>query len=485
MAFTFPLRAGTAEQCRTLTDFLRGARFTEPELLEAFAIDSLNELLIAGPADRARLRRRLEQGGVQMLLTKLFLGGFAVRWQDAAGLIPPVIFDILKDFGLHDSGGRCPVLFYPALGFYVASDRPASSDGYGYAGSDFVMSAIEHLSRTYVTSIGQGACARFLELGAGAGLGALHATRFGEEVWATDITPRSIACMEFNRALNGVSERKMHIRCGDMYEPVAGMTFDRIACNPPFEPPLRRDLIYSVGGGDGEKLIERVLREGWPYLNTGGRIYCQVLGTDRVHESFYARLCRWVEEAGAGVAYFERTHLSTDSYAAGQMMNRRAGRAELAEWDRFYGGLGATQVTTGQVIVERGASFRIVEAIGERVHAEDMERRIEWDVARREDGWQQRVADGWWAVEEGCSVQVMRAMQGGSLTPVEHVLVCRAPFDVRRTVPAAVVEILAQAGTGAHGGSIVDAVKVPQSEEVLDAMALCIGLGALRKSEAA
>jgi len=484
MASSFPLRAGTAEQCRMLTEFLSGARFTEPELMEAFGVESLNELLIAGPDERARLRRRIEQGGVQMLLAKLFLGGFQVRWQEAAGLIPAAIFEVLKAMGLYDDGGRCPVLFYPALGFFIASDRPVSSDGYGYGEPDFVMSALEHLSRTYVTSIGQGECGRFLEVGAGAGLGALCATRFAEEVWATDVTARSIACMEFNRALNGVSEEKMHIRCGDMYQPVTGMTFDRIACNPPFEPPLWRNVIYSVGGGDGEKLIERALREGVPMLNPGGRIYCQVLGTNRAHESFFARMCRWVEGTPVGVAYFERTRLSTDSYAAGQMMNRRADAAMLAEWDQFYGRLQATHFSTGHLIVERDAEFRFAQAIGEEAGPADMERRIEWDAAARKGGWEAGILDGRWGVGETCSLDVMRSVRNGQLVPVEYVLVCRAPFEVRMPVAAVVLDILKHAWGGKSGREIVDAVGAEQ-QETLDGMALCIGLGALPEKETA
>lgn len=471
-----------------LTEFLSGVRFTEPELMEAFEVDSLNELLIAGPAERARLRRRIEQGGVQMLLAKLFLGGFQVRWQEAAGLIPAAVFEVLKAMGLYDEGGRCPVLFYPALGFYVASDRPASADGYGYRESDFVMSALEHLSRTYVASIGQSACGRFLEVGAGAGLGALWATRFAKEVWATDITARSIGCMEFNRALNGVSPEKMRIRCGDMYQPVEGMTFDRIACNPPFEPPLWRDLIYSVGGGDGEYLIERALREGVAMLNPGGRIYCQVLGTDRVHESFFARMRRWVEGTQVGVAYFERTRLSTESYAAGQMMNRGADAAMVAEWDQFYGRLRATHVSTGHLIVERDAGFRITQAMGEATGAAEMERRIAWDAAARKEGWEVRVLNGRWAVSASCSLHVMRTARNGELVPVEYVLVCRAPFEVHLTVPAIVLDILRHAAAGKSGREIVDTVAAANAadqQSILDGMALCIGLGALQEKEAA
>ncbi len=488
MASTFPARLGTPEQCRTLREFLTGARFTEAALLASFGIPELNALLTADAEERARLRQRIESGGAQMLLAKLFLGGFRVTWQEASRYIPGSIFEILKALGLYDESGRCPVLFYPAYGFWIASDRPLSSDGSGYGGPDFVMSALEYLSRTYVESIGRTPCRRFLEVGAGAGLGALCATRFAEEVWATDITQRSIECMEFNRGLNGVSEEKLRLARGDMYSPVAGLTFDRIACNPPFEPPLRHDLIYSVGGADGEQLIERTVREGVPLLAPGGRLYCQVLGTDRAGDSFFERMGRWLEGSPCGLAYFVRARLSTDGYTAGQLMNTGADGAVIEQWDRFYGRMRATHVTTGHVIVERGAAFRLMETLGAATGWDDMEQRIEWDEANRRAGWREHVRNGVWSTADGCSLRVYRTLRDGEYVVAERELACRAPFDGSWPAPEIVQDILLSAATPARGRDIVDRVKAgasAQEEEILNSMAMCIARGALREGATA
>ncbi|MBL8174617.1 MAG: methyltransferase [Bryobacterales bacterium] len=482
MASTFPLRMGTPEQHRAVREFLRTARFSEPELLQAFEIEDLHTLLTAAGDERARLRRRIDQGGAQMLLAKLFLGGFAVRWQDAAGLIPASIFEMLKGLGLLDDSGRCPVLFYPAGDFWIASDRPASTDGYGYGGPDFVMSALEHLSRTYVGSIGKERCGRFLEVGAGAGLGALCATHFADEVWATDITERSVACMEFNRALNGVSEEKMRIGCGDMYAPAVGLQFDRIACNPPFEPPLRHELIYSVGGLDGEQLIERALREGVGLLRPGGRIYCQALGTDREGESFFGRVCRWLEGTETGVAYFVRTRLSTDSYTAGQLMNSGADADTVARWDEFYEKLQAKAVSLGHLIVERGACFRFEENIVDATEWGEMDRRIEWDQSRRGAEWRSRALEGRWATSENCAFEAMYRMRDGKLRAESHILSCAAPMEGKFEAAEVVREILKEAAGGATGGAIVERLGAAfPADAVLEGMALCIGVGALQE----
>lgn len=487
MASTFPARPGTPQQCRTLTEFLAASRFTEPALLEAFAIPDLNTLLMAAPEDRQRLRQRIEEGGVQMLLAKLFLGGYTVKWPEAARVIPPAIFQILKELGLYDESGRCPLLFYPAKGFYLASDRPSSSDGYGYGGSDFVMSALEYLSHTYVTSIGNSRCDRFLEVGAGAGLGALCATRFAGEVWATDITPRSIACIEFNRQLNGIPEEKLHVLCGDMFAPVEGLTFDRIACNPPFEPPLRHDLIYSVGGVDGEQLIERVVRGAVPMLRPNGRLYCQVLGTDRRSESFFQRILRWLQGTNTGVAFFMRARLSTDGYTVGQLMNSSADASTIAQWDRFYQKLDATHVVTGHLTVERDASYRICEQLGPQPDIAPMERRITWEQGHRSQDWQERILNSSWMSSNQAAIEVLRTLREGAFVPVDHLLVSTEPFHRQCSVPPSTFEILAKAATPATGHDIVVAAQSHEGidrEELLEQIALCIALGALEERPA-
>ncbi|MBS1825253.1 MAG: methyltransferase [Acidobacteria bacterium] len=484
MASSFPARLGTAEQFQTLVRYFEEARYTEKALLAAFRVEELNDLLMADGEERARLKVQIEQPGLQMLLARLLLGGYAVPWREASRLIPGNVFDILQALGLYDVSGRCPVLLYPALGFYVASDRPESSDGQGYAGPDFVMSALEHLSRTYVNAIGRTRCRRFLEVGSGAGLGALCATRFADEVWATDITERSIACMEFNRRLNGVDEAKMHVVCGDMYQPVEGMRFDRIACNPPFEPPLRHGMIYALGGADGEQLMERVVRGAVERLEPRGRLYCQVLGTDRKGDSLFARMGRWVE--GAGIAYFVRSRMSTDSYTAGHLMKTGSGPGTVAECDRFYGGLLATHVSTGHLIVEKDAAFAFMEQLGRDASVEEMERRIEWDEAYRKTGWRERILDGQWATSGHCMVDVLSTVRNGEFVEVDCVLRSMKPIVKSQPVHAVMRNVLSAAACGGSGREIVDKVGAVCEPEVLASMAVCVGVGALQeRSEAA
>lgn len=110
--------------------------------------------------------------------------------------------------------------------------------------------------------------------------------------------------------MNGVTN--VEVLEGDLFAPVAGRTFDRIVCHPPFEPAIKWDYTFSIGGEDGEAVIERIVREAPGYLNAGGRLYCQVTGTDRSGEAFEERVKKWLgaDAASMDLALFVR--LSTE-----------------------------------------------------------------------------------------------------------------------------------------------------------------------------
>lgn len=77
--------------------------------------------------------------------------------------------------------------------------------------------------------------ARWLELGTGCGLAALHAARLGACVTATDISPAAIACARENATRLGLGDR-VDVREGDLFAPVAGERFDVVLFHPPYFP---------------------------------------------------------------------------------------------------------------------------------------------------------------------------------------------------------------------------------------------------------
>lgn len=112
---------------------------------------------------------------------------------------------------------------------------------------------------------------RALDLGCGAGVVALALARHAGSVVATDINPRALVLARVNAALNGIAN--IDFRTGDLYEPVRGERFDRIACQPPFFPAPPGFVVntYSHGGHRGDEIPLRVLAGARDHLAPGGR----------------------------------------------------------------------------------------------------------------------------------------------------------------------------------------------------------------------
>jgi len=100
---------------------------------------------------------------------------------------------------------------------------------------------------------------RALDLGTGSGIHALKASQHSDEVIGVDINPRAVAFSRFNQRLNNI--KNVEFRLGDLYAPVAGMKFDLIVSNPPFNPmpAVKAGTDYFSGGASGEELLSRII----------------------------------------------------------------------------------------------------------------------------------------------------------------------------------------------------------------------------------
>jgi SAM-dependent methyltransferase len=110
-----------------------------------------------------------------------------------------------------------------------------------------------------------------LDLGCGAGPVALLLARAARRVVATDVSPRALAFARFNAALNGVTN--VELREGDLFAPVRGERFDRIAAHPPFvaRPPGAATSTFVHGGARGDELSMRILAVASGHLSGSGR----------------------------------------------------------------------------------------------------------------------------------------------------------------------------------------------------------------------
>ncbi len=112
---------------------------------------------------------------------------------------------------------------------------------------------------------------RGLDVGCGAGTGALSLASQVDRVIGTDINARAVALSRINAALNGIGN--VEFREGDLFAPVAGETFDLIVSQPPFvsAPPGLAVASFEFGGPRGDELPLRLLREIPAYLTKNGR----------------------------------------------------------------------------------------------------------------------------------------------------------------------------------------------------------------------
>src|SRR5690606_29151931 len=144
----------------------------------------------------------------------------------------------------------------------IASDldsgAPGASDPDSLEQPDFVFSAITSLTGTFLSQLPDAPCERCLELCAGTGTAALAAAKQAGHVWATDLTARSTRFAEFNARLNNL--QNVTAVQGDLYEPVLGLTFDRIVAHPPYVPATETQMVYRDGGEDGEQVIRGILQ---------------------------------------------------------------------------------------------------------------------------------------------------------------------------------------------------------------------------------
>lgn len=77
--------------------------------------------------------------------------------------------------------------------------------------------------------------AEVLDVGTGSGALAVAAAATASRVVAVDVNPHAVRCARINALLNGF-ERRIEVRHGSLFEPVAGERFDLVVCNPPYYP---------------------------------------------------------------------------------------------------------------------------------------------------------------------------------------------------------------------------------------------------------
>jgi SAM-dependent methyltransferase len=420
-------------------EFLQGSGYTEEFLLAHFQLPALHLLLRPFGMHGSYLGMKYQGEGLPLFVARLLMAGFPATVEEQERYLPDGVRAALLELGileeLPDGSVQSVVMVHPAYGFYVASDRGMRPSGAVYRGDDFVMSGAENLSRTYVEGFGKSPCDRLLEIGTGAGLGALVASRFAREVVATDITERAVEYAAFNLKLNGVTNVRLEM--GDLFAPVAEEQFDRIVSHPPFEPSLKGSYVFSIGGEDGEAIIARLVREGVDRIAPGGRAYYQVTGSDRVDEPLEARVQQWLGDAAEDfdIALFVRISTTPREYATEQILAENEDAWKLMEWNVMYGKIKATMVLIGYLVLQRRAvgserpAFVTRRVFGPKTGLAEMEWIVDWETRAAEAGFAERVLASRLGVGEGWQLFARHAMRDGQLATLSYTFFSKHPFE--------------------------------------------------------
>ncbi|HTS24731.1 MAG TPA: class I SAM-dependent methyltransferase [Bryobacteraceae bacterium] len=271
--------------------------YTNPGIRERLRIDSIANYC-APPEGGRQIRDAFDA------LVALFFDCAYVEEEKLKAALPEGAVGVLDRLGMLVRNPAPPGMLFasaailPPYGVLILCDRGQGPDGSRAPyPPDVVYPPVFDTTERFIAAIPFTPCEAMLDLGTGTGMAALLGARNAGHVWATDITPRSIRFTEFNRRLAGIEN--MSVVMGDLYEPVAGLTFDRIVIHPPYVPSKirRSDHVFAVSGEDGEQIIRRTV-EGLPtYLRPGGRFYSLQIATDREGEDFEERVRKWLGAA--------------------------------------------------------------------------------------------------------------------------------------------------------------------------------------------
>jgi SAM-dependent methyltransferase len=217
--------------------------------------------------------------------------------------------------------------------------------------SDYVM-GISASSLTLAGLTVRRASRSTLDVGTGNGFQAFLAAQHSERVVATDRNPRAVQMATFNARLNGLDT--VECREGDLFDPVAGETFDLIVSNPPFIVSPDNAFYFLHSGMEGDEVCRTIARAAPEHLNAGG--YCQFLANWTVvdGEDWRHRLAGWFDGTGCDAFVLRRGSTAPDEYAAIWIEDDDF-ESSFEVWMDYYARLGVRAIDSGLVTMRRSA----------------------------------------------------------------------------------------------------------------------------------
>jgi methylase of polypeptide subunit release factors len=432
------LKVSPKEQFPLLHAFLTDSGYTERAVCERLELRGIEGCLKLRPNPNSPrpVRDRLD------LLARLFLIGELVEEQELKRWLPEEVLEAAAALELMARSAEkrgswfATAALYPAYGLHIVSDRWTNPEGGPIqTAMDVVFPAITENTGHFMDTLPADGCESFLDLCSGTGIGALvAASSYAQQAWSLDITESSARCAEFNRLLNCLGN--VTVEQGDLYEPVAELTFDRIAANPPYMPSLRPAAVFAYGGELGDQVTQRVVAGLQKHLRPGGRFYCITAGPDTDGEGFERRVRGWLTEASAqfDIFVFER-RLFDPVYIANQQAARSRGGAEqVEEWKRLFEKHRVENFFYGSVVIQRktvaGPAVTVRRRKGAGFGSAEIEWLRQWETAAADPAMIGRILDSRPQATRGLELHVTHRVQELELAPQEFRLETKYPFTL-------------------------------------------------------
>lgn len=365
-----------------------------------------------------------------------------------------------------------PVFVYPVAGCVIASDRHDNPDGSDLVmASDVVFPALDPGTLRFLTVIAQSPVQDALDLCAGTGIAALVLSRHIERVVAADITPRAAHFARFNALLN--SSSNVEIVVGDLYEPVAGRTFDRIVAHPPYVPAVKQSRVFRDGGDTGESVLRRIVADLPRYLRPGGAFYCVAAAWDAAEGPLESRIRGWLGDSEREFDVIFAPHEEVPPERVARWLADKApprDRRAAALWEQHFKESGLQRHVYGAIVVCRAdtaARGRVPITVRPRLSPRTDGSCLEWALrwhrwkAEQEAGGRlaRALLDSRPRLGSRLRARVTYAPENGTLAMTEIALQADRPFRSATTIEPWMLQLLGAFGQGRTAHEVYEAAQ--------------------------
>ncbi len=438
---------------------LEGCGYTEPEICKRVNVARLCDIAEwgegrdSGPGDTA-----------DAVLLRLFLDREPAPVERVRRALGAGGFQMLEEFGLlradPTDAEAClgTAMLYPTHELYVASDRdwePETGRG-KMPRADAVYLSMTPNAYDFLAAIPSSPCEDFLDICSGTGIAGLIAARgYAKAAWAGDIAERCTRFARWNAGLNGIGN--LTAVTGNLYEPLGGRTFGRIAAHPPYVPAPESEYVFRDAGEDGERITRGIVGGLADVLRPGGQCYLTCAVSERRGAPAERRLREMLGEREGEFDVFVvgRRRIDPEGFVAGNGVAARRAKE-----------LGIEGFLYCSIAIQRRNSARGVFTIRKDVPTATgaaIEWAMRWEAMRREEGFERRLLRERLRPAEGVRLQVTHSLGGGKWVAGESKLITDRPFRAEADCPAWVAAMLEICARGPTAREALEALKAREA----------------------